>query len=81
VAEYRAIFGGAGADLGLLGAVRTKIVSHWLRKRDECMIGAVFEAKRRFRYTSPGVPGIINLGGSADAGGWNQAHNCIFRGT
>jgi hypothetical protein len=29
VAEYRAIFGGAGADLRLLGAVRMKIVSHW----------------------------------------------------
>jgi len=32
MAEYRAIFGGAGADLGLLGALRMKIVSHWQRR-------------------------------------------------
>jgi hypothetical protein len=35
--------------LRLLGAVRMKIVSHWQRTRDSRMIGAVFEAKRRFR--------------------------------
>ena len=46
MAEYRAIFGGAGADLRLLGALQMKVFSHIANGRDGCTLGAVLEVKK-----------------------------------
>jgi hypothetical protein len=46
-AEYRAIFGAAGADLRLLGALQMKISSHIANRRDGCTIHAVLEVKKK----------------------------------
>lgn len=47
VAEYRAIFGGAGPDLRLLGALQMKISLHIANRRDGCTIHAVLEVNKK----------------------------------
>jgi len=47
VAEYRAIFSGAGADLTLLGALPKKSFPNVADRRDGYTLIAVFEVKKK----------------------------------
>jgi hypothetical protein len=58
MAEYGAIFGVAGTDLGLLGAVRVKIVSHRLRTAGQGVWVVRFLRKKEIPveiYTRPNL--------------------------
>jgi hypothetical protein len=46
VTEYRAIFGGAGADLGLLGALQMKIFHNGANAPQGYTLGALFGVKK-----------------------------------
>jgi len=52
VAEYRAIFGGAGADVRLLGALQMKILSHIANGEMGVHFVPFLKSKRRFRYNA-----------------------------
>jgi hypothetical protein len=56
VAEYRAIFGGAGADLRLLGALQMKISSPIANRRDGYTIHGVLEVKKKIPIRSGHMP-------------------------